>query len=994
MTAIGCDVKTLFIDASEPDFQTILENHLRCAALDVSAFDVVISTKAPTYAIKHPAHVMNLIHTVRVFDDMFDEQWPTPSPTDLNHRARLHAIEFDAIQSAKARFANGAETARRLYRWRGLEADVLHPPLVVNRFRTGPYGDYFFLPGRLHRWKRVDLAIKAVLASTMPLKLKIAGEGEAEQALMALAGGDERIEFLGRIDDEELIELYAGALAVPFTPLREDFGYITIEAFASGKPVITCTDSGEPARIVRNRENGFLCLPNPQAIKEAMESLYVDRDLARLLGENGMRLPKSMSSWEAVARQLIEAALAPSPRTYDRRTNVCVLDMQPIDPPVGGGRLRLLGLYHDLGSEIDCTYVGTYDWPGEPYRSHQLSPTLREVDIPLTAAHHAAADDMKSKSGDKVVIDLAFSQQAHLSPDYVNTARQAAVNADVVFFSHPWIYPLVKDVLRPDQVLIYDSHNVEGYLRAQLLNCGNAVERNLLRGVIEDENECGWGAQWILACSHEDLLRFNRLYGFPLENMRVVPNGVMAFRDLPATPEEKLRARADLGVAENAKVTIFIGSAYGPNVEAAEFIADVLAPAMPHVVFVIAGGVGTAIQRSNTPNLRVTGQLSEAEKITWLKAADLGINPMLSGSGTNIKMFDFMALGLPVVSTPIGARGIETAGRAAMVQVPAVLKTFSRAIANLVNDKALYEQMSKNARACVEEGYSWERISSQLGCFVESRRKIAGQARPLYSVVIPSYERHSQLDALMHCLSRQIERDFEVVIVDQSAQRWSGASGTHGFPLTYFHTPVKGAVRARNTGAMLAQGRILAFVDDDCQPVPEWLVESRKYFVDSEVVGVEGMVYSDHLDDQDWRPVSNVNCEGIGFLTANLMVRSAAFQYLGGFDLQFDRPHFREDTDFGWRLTEVGKVPYAHDVRVFHPAQPRALERESAVERAKFFQKDALLYKKHPDNYEKLFYIEQHFRGTPGFKEHLIEGFKVNDIEVPKFIVDALGARA
>ncbi len=69
---------------------------------------------------------------------------------------------------------------------------------------------------------------------------------------------------------------------------------------------------------------------------------------------------------------------------------VLVLDMQPIDPPVGGGRLRLLGLYHRLGRRLPTIYVGTYDWPGEKFRRHRLSEGLEEVNIPLSDEHFAA----------------------------------------------------------------------------------------------------------------------------------------------------------------------------------------------------------------------------------------------------------------------------------------------------------------------------------------------------------------------------------------------------------------------------------------------------------------------------------------------------------------------------------------------------------------------------------------------------------------------------
>lgn len=980
---IGCAADLIAVPADESTFDHILDNYKAACGQNLSAYELVISTKVPTYAVRHPNHVLYLVHTVRVFDDMFGGAFPYPSREIYNQRATLHRIDFEAIRGAKARFAIGHEVAQRLYRWRGLSCEVLSPPLGFNEFKNGDLGDYFFLPGRLHPWKRVDLVIEAIRRSSLPLKFLIAGTGEAEAELKRLAAGDDRIQFLGRISDEELVNLYAGALAVPFVPLREDYGYVTLEAFSSGKPVVTCSDSGEPCHFVRQFETGLVASADPDSIRESLEWLWNNREQAARMGENGYQMIESMS-WKTTAANLAAAGLAPTVEKPRRQLKVTVLDMQPIDPPVGGGRLRLLGLYHNLGENTECRYVGTYDWPGERYRAHALSETLFEIDVPLSDAHHAAAAVLANQAGGKVVIDLAFSQQATLSPDYVAAARKEMADADVVVFSHPWVYPLVKDCLRPDQVVIYDSQNVEGFLRAQLLNEQNPTEAELLRHVVKDEYDVGCRANWILACSQEDLLRFNRVYGFSPEKMRVVPNGVMAFNDNLPTPEKRTAARAALGVDTNTFVAIFIGSGYGPNMQAAEFIDKELAARLPQVTFVIAGGV-SASMRPSQKNVRVAGQLDEAAKYRWFHASDIAINPMMSGSGTNIKMFDFMAMSLPVVSTAIGARGIDTAGRQVMLIAEPTAQNFASAIEQLM-DESTRCRIGYEGRMCAEDGYAWERISEQLGVFLVARKRLAGQSLPLFSVVVPTYERHHQLDDLIRCLQNQIERNFEVILVDQSAERWEGANESYGFPFTYFHSPVKGAVRARNTGAMLAQGTVIAFVDDDCQPAEDWLLNARPYFSDPKVIGVEGLIHSDHLNDPDWRPVTNVGFEGIGFMTANLMVRSSVFQYLGGFDLQFDRPHFREDTDFGWRMLDIGCVPYARDVAVFHPAQPCSKERESPVERTKFFQKDALLYRKHPERYRELFMAEGHWNRTPAFRENLVRGFETNEIALPFWI--------
>ena len=109
---------------------------------------------------------------------------------------------------------------------------------------------------------------------------------------------------------------------------------------------------------------------------------------------------------------------------------------------------------------------------------------------------------------------------------------------------------------------------------------------------------------------------------------------------------------------------IFTGSNYAPNLEGAEFIVDTLAAEFPEVVFGIIGGVGLMMRERRSegsfpPNVRLFGFVEKPQLLDLYHAADLALNPMLHGSGTNIKMFDAMAAGLPILSTSVGARGIE-----------------------------------------------------------------------------------------------------------------------------------------------------------------------------------------------------------------------------------------------------------------------------------------------------------------------------------------------
>lgn len=306
---MGHQAEEVVVTVDEPNFERIKRNYLACYDLDLSRFDVVVSTKAPTWMVRHAHHVCYLVHTIRVFYDMFDEVFPEPWEGIIEQRDLIHRLDSLALQRPRCRavFTIGKEVTDRLAHWNEVPSMVLHPPLWRDAFHLGPQGDYFFLPGRLHSWKRVDLVIQAFKKIRANVRLKIAGTGEAEAALKELAAGDARIEFLGRVSDENLIELYAGALAVPFTPKREDYGYVTLEAFASGKPVITCTDSGEAAAIVAAAKGGFVAAPDPEALAEAFESIASDRQSAQAFGENGLHWVRSLS-WQQVAHTLLEAA--------------------------------------------------------------------------------------------------------------------------------------------------------------------------------------------------------------------------------------------------------------------------------------------------------------------------------------------------------------------------------------------------------------------------------------------------------------------------------------------------------------------------------------------------------------------------------------------------------------------------------------------------------------------------------------------------------------
>ena len=959
--------------SDESSLESIEDSYKKFRSLDLTDFDLVISTKAPSYAILHPNHIIYLVHTMRVFYDMFDQEFKKADHILKTFRKKL--IDMDTSEftkfGVKKIFTIGEEVTQRLKEYNKIDSEVLYPPLEKNDFYCADQQDYIFIPSRLHRWKRIDLIIEAMQYVKSDLELRIAGTGEDEESLKKMA--KDKVHFLGRISDEEIIEQYANCLAVPFVPMHEDYGYVTLEAFKSKKPVITCNDSGEPKSFVKDGVNGFVCEPNAKLIAEKIDFLYQNKLLAKQMGEEGFKTIEKIS-WKNVVNTLVNAS-----ETY--KNDLLVLDMQPIDPPVGGGRLRLLGLYHDLGANISALYIGSYDWKDEVFRDHYLTGKLREIDIPLSNAHFLESERLSDLLGFNI-IDLMFHRMGHLSGDYINTVIYHIKRNKTVVFSHPWVYPLVKQHLTNEHLVIYDSQNVESYLR-YTLHHESVASGEVIKEVIQAEYELCCMADLILCCSQEDRELFNKLYDIPFEKMEVIPNGVFTTQILPVEIGRKTEIKKHYFKNDN-KTAIFIGSGYGPNVDAAQYIYTHLSSSLPEVNFIIAGSVGNLLGKSKKDNLLITGFIDDKEKLQLLQLSDFAINPVMSGSGTNIKMFDFMSAGLPIITTEVGARGIKSFGKKAFVL--SQLINFDVAIKNLIGDSDLLDRMSKDARILAEEQFSFENISYKLGYLVKSCQTTFHEEIKV-SIVIPSYERKELLLNLLAKLDAQNFKEFEVIVIDQSAKSIEKDLDDYSFTVKYINSRIKGAVKARNFGGMLARGMFIGFIDDDCYPVNnDWIANAYKLFMsDQNIVGIEGKISSDYLEDPNYRSVSNIGCEGLGFMTANLFISKTVFNKLNGFDESFENPHFREDTDFGWRAAEEGKIPYAYDVEVFHPAHKKEIERESDEERDKFFIKDPLLMAKHPTKYKELFLFENHYNKRPSFWKYFVKGLKTYDIDITNY---------
>jgi glycosyltransferase involved in cell wall biosynthesis len=274
--------------------------------------DLAIGTKFPSYFVRHPRKVAWLIHQYRAAYELVGTPYSDFQHVegDVGLRERLLTLDRQMLGECTRLFSNARNTAERVARYNGLAAEPLyHPPRLADRLAGGPLGDYVLSVGRIESVKRVDLAVAAMAHADRPIRLIVAGDGTQRatvEALAARAGVSDRVTFIGAVDDERLLALYAEALGVIYAPYDEDFGYVTLESFLARKPVITCADSGGVLEFVETDVNGFVLDPDPAAIGDAISRLHRNRALAQSLGDAGYDRARTIT-WDGVVEKLVAA---------------------------------------------------------------------------------------------------------------------------------------------------------------------------------------------------------------------------------------------------------------------------------------------------------------------------------------------------------------------------------------------------------------------------------------------------------------------------------------------------------------------------------------------------------------------------------------------------------------------------------------------------------------------------------------------------------------
>jgi glycosyltransferase involved in cell wall biosynthesis len=820
----GVEADLIKLPSPEHSLSALVRSYRAFFELDLSGFEMVISTKYPAWMIEHPRHVVYLQHRLRGLYDTYaltglSVAYPGAfrsggrfarlrillegAPSRRTAPALFGELEqlldqpcaevesvlafpgpvsrgivhwLDAVGLGSGGICGFAAVSRNVANREGYfppdaGVRVIHHPSDVDT-RKGPASGtsdrngalsaeatafvhrvaapspgtpgvnalaseqqrpYVFAISRLDAPKRIDLLIKAYRKVRTDFPFLIAGSGPDADRLRELASGDSRIRFLGRVPDGELARWYRECLFVAFAPHDEDYGLITVEAMQAGRAVLTTTDAGGVNEFVVHGKTGMSVVPDEIAVADAMQQMCDRPEHTLAMGEAAQAMVAHVT-WTNTVEALLDLAgrIADRPdvRIGQRASgglrprSVLLLSPFPVWPARSGGQLRNLHLARILGERMPV-HILSLSLDACGLREMPLLPGVRETVIPAAAALREHFEVLH-RSLQVDCSDLAFLDSGVLHESFLWQLRREVDAHDHLICSHPYLYPAFRMVTR--RAPIYDAHNVESDMKALVLEpaiSGECPQRQatalaLLKRLRAEEADIYRRACAVSVCSEADLERFNAAYGATNAVLRVVPNGVDTL-SLPFVRfEEKRHWQRRTRLSTSGELALFAASWHHPNVEAMAFVSEAAAR-HPKLAFVVFGSISRhPVCRILPANVRMMGVVSDTEKTVLLRAATLLLNPMRTGSGTNLKMLEYACAGGTIISSPWGNRGLHwlDGEHLLLAECEALAEGVDRALSI---DPGQRQRMAGAARRMVEIHYDWRRSVAEFRSYLEER---------------------------------------------------------------------------------------------------------------------------------------------------------------------------------------------------------------------------------------------------------------------------------
>ena len=500
------------------------------------------------------------------------------------------------------------------------------------------------------------------------------------------------VRMLGLVEEQTKADLFAGT-DVALNPMFSGSGtnLKMLEHLAAGQPIVT-TPAGARGLDLEHGRHAWI-LPE-ERFTRGLKELLADSEQRRILGRQGRELAEQRFSWQVIGRDL--AALLEM-KTGPR---ILFLNDYPVSAVHSGGCQRLNAVATELAKNVlPITFV-TLTTAQSPRRIVH-SPRCEELNIPRSALHRAIDAFLNRRL--RLAPDDATAIAFHwLTPAYRRALERETIAPALILLGHPF---MVRHARRfQGQTPIFcDSQNAEFALKRQLYpsNLSGKWLRSVVRRGESEALNMAFGSSCV---TEDDLLAFVGDLGADPEKLIVAENGVDCSRLQPVTVEYRGKRRRAVGFGSEP-VAIFLGSGHPPNADAARFLFEQVAPANPGALFLVVGGVCGWFAGQELPaNILLMGMVPDAVKDFLVLTADVALNPVFRGSGTNIKLMEYLSAGLPVVCTPVGARGLPVGATGVIVSEP---KNFGQVLGELLADPGRRREMARGARELAVNQFDW-----------------------------------------------------------------------------------------------------------------------------------------------------------------------------------------------------------------------------------------------------------------------------------------------
>lgn len=378
----------------------------------------------------------------------------------------------------------------------------------------------------------------------------------------------------------------------------------------------------------------------------------------------------------------------------------------------GGGK-RIAGVAKALSADFNV-FILSLSPSSRPFSVRKISPGLWMVAIPARPEFEEKARGLAAISGGVAPL-FAFAEHFDQLPEFHAVLESLSTNVRAWALASPMAWPPVRRFFKSaGQCLIYDAHDDMARFFRTTLGCGDG---QMLKRAEVMEGEVLKQASPAFFCTGEDADSTQVRHPEAQGKIVVVPNGVDTDVCMPVTPRQARERRQSAGL--DRSVAIFAGANYKPNHEAVDRIVRELAPAFPQIIFVVMGMHLAPYREFGGAelgnNVVFTGPVSEEIKEAMFSLSDVALAPMKSGTGSSLKIPDYIAHGKIVIATPIGLRGFEEAKQfASVVATDDICDALAQVLGKLAQDPGTYDESCCAAREWVASTLDWSVAAQPL----------------------------------------------------------------------------------------------------------------------------------------------------------------------------------------------------------------------------------------------------------------------------------------